>query len=158
MEPAVPLGNVIITGPVSPGEVMVGDIIIYSSGRNFVTHRVIDIIHDPGLRFVTKGDANEDPDPSPIPAERLAGRLVYQIPNLGYVIAFLKTPLGLILTIGIPALILIAFEVEKLWVREEAVEEMGKDGEVQEQVEIQEGGEGEDEADLWAEVKKEEKN
>jgi signal peptidase len=118
MEPAIHTGSVIITGPIAPEQVMVGDIVIYSSGRSYTTHRVIDIVHDPGLQFITKGDANEDPDPSPIPAEWIAGRFFYHIPYLGYVIAFLKTPLGLVLTIGIPALILFAYEVDRRWIRE----------------------------------------
>jgi len=157
MEPEIRTGNVIITGPVSPEEVVVGDIIIYSSSTSFVTHRVIDIVRDPSLQFITKGDANEDPDPTPIPAERLAGRFVYQIANLGYVIAFLKTPLGLILTIGIPLLILVAFEVQKRWIKEEAVEEKEEAvEEKKEAVEVQEEVAVEDEVDLWEEVKKEE--
>ncbi|WP_049894088.1 hypothetical protein [Salinarchaeum sp. Harcht-Bsk1] len=43
---------------------------------------------------MTKGDANEDPDPQPVPASNVVGTAVLTIPLIGYVIHFANTPLG----------------------------------------------------------------
>lgn len=121
MEPAIGTGSVIITRPVAPDHIQMGDIIIFSSGsgRFLTTHRVIGIERTPELRFITKGDANQDKDPAPIPSDQVLGKLLVVIPSLGFLISYIRNPLGLVLLIGIPAVIILAFELDKLWVRGE---------------------------------------
>ena len=117
MEPAVHTGDVIITRPVAPGQVAVGEIILFrpARGESFVAHRVVAVTRDPDLQFVTKGDANNGSDPSPVLPAQLAGVLFLEIPYLYYVFLLIRTPPGLAVTICIPALVLIAFEVRKRW-------------------------------------------
>lgn len=121
MEPAIGTGSVIISRPVNPEEIRTGDIIVFASrtGSFITTHRVIGIERTPGLQFITKGDANRGQDPSPIPAGQVLGTPVLVIPYLGFVIPFARSPLGMVILIGIPALILIAFEVKERWIRDE---------------------------------------
>ena len=119
MEPALHAGDMVVTRPAAAGTIQVGDIITYSSrsGTSRTTHRVVAVEREPTLRFVTKGDANRDIDPAPIPAGQVAGVRAFSIPYLGILVGFIRTPLGLALTVGIPALVLIAAELEKLWSR-----------------------------------------
>ncbi len=121
MEPAIGTGSVIITRPIAPENIRVGDIISYSSrtGVYEVTHRVIGIEQTPDLHFITKGDANQDKDPTPIPAEQVLGKLFLVIPGLGYLITYMRNPIAIIMLIGIPAIILLWFELDKMWVRGE---------------------------------------
>ena len=99
------------------GQVAVGEIILFrpARGESFVAHRVVAVTRDPDLQFVTKGDANNGSDPSPVLPAQLAGVLFLEIPYLYYVFLMIRTPPGLAVTIGIPALILIAFELKKRW-------------------------------------------
>jgi len=60
MEPAIPVGGVVVTCPVSPEDVQPGDIITFRSGGHHVTHRVTAVVEGPTAGFITRGDANED--------------------------------------------------------------------------------------------------
>jgi signal peptidase len=117
MEPAIGTGSVIITRPVAPEDIQIGDIILFTSrsGASIITHRVIGIEQTPELQFITKGDANRDRDPTPIPARQVIGTLFLAIPYLGYLVTSLRTPLGILFLIGIPAGILVANEL-KTWI------------------------------------------
>jgi signal peptidase len=112
MEPTVPTGGMVILGPVSAGDIQVGDIIAYDNGRVEVCHRVISIQDGTPARFVTRGDANRSPDGTPVTPEMVTGKLVVAIPLAGYLISFVKTPLGLFLTILLPLLALIGIELK----------------------------------------------
>lgn len=117
MEPSMHAGDVMITRPVAPGEVRVGDVILFkpSRGESLVAHRVIEITREPELRFVTKGDANNARDPNPVSTEELEGTLFLNIPYLYLLFTLIRTPLGLLLTIGIPAAILLAPAFLRFW-------------------------------------------
>ena len=119
MEPSMHAGDVMITRPVDPGEVEVGDVVLFkpTQGESFVAHRVIAITQEPDLRFVTKGDANNARDPNPVSTGELEGILFLNVPYLYLLFTLIRTPLGLLLTIGIPAAILISFELRKFWTR-----------------------------------------
>lgn len=116
MEPALPLGGVVFIKPVETDEIIVGDIIAYSSGDLLITHRVVNVIDQAGEpTFVTKGDAVEDPDLTPVPASAVVGKVIFDIPYLGYLADFVKTRLGFILTIFLPGLAIIGLELRSLW-------------------------------------------
>jgi signal peptidase len=114
MEPTIPTGSLVVLGPVSAGEVHVGDIIAYNKGNVKVCHRVISVEDGQSARFITKGDANNAPDGTPVAPEELTGKLALCIPLAGYVTQFMKTPLGLFLTILLPLLFLVGTELKKL--------------------------------------------
>jgi len=115
MEPALPLGGVVFIKPVEPADIGPGSIIAYRSGEPLITHRVVDVIAESELSFITKGDANESPDLSPVPAASVVGRVVFDVPYLGYLAAFVKTPLGFLLAIILPGLAIIGLELKNMW-------------------------------------------
>lgn len=117
MEPSMHAGDVMITRPVAPEEVRVGDVVLFkpARGESLVAHRVVEITREPDLRFVTRGDANSGKDPNPVSTEELEGTLFLRIPYLYLLFTLIRTPLGLLITIGIPAAILLGFEVRKRW-------------------------------------------
>jgi len=116
MEPALPLGGVVFIKPVEPADIGTGDIIAYRSGEPLITHRVVDVITD-GIEssFITKGDANESPDLSPVPAASVVGKVIFDVPYLGYLAAFVKTRLGFLLAIFLPGLAIIGLELKNMW-------------------------------------------
>lgn len=71
------------------------DIITYKDGEILVTHRIEDIT-DGG--YITKGDANNTTDGT-ISPDRVVGRVILVIPKVGALIAFLRTPFGMLLLV-----------------------------------------------------------
>ena len=119
MEPQLKVGSLVVTRPVEPEAIVVGDMITYrpitEEDEDVITHRVIDIGHYSSLHFQTKGDANDNPDPFTVPARNLIGKICLNVPYLGYVTEFLKTPLGFTFAVAIPGVIVIAVYVTNLW-------------------------------------------
>jgi len=117
MEPELKVGGVVITRPVEAEEIKAGDIITFYSplSEKLTSHRVIAAEEGSSLHFSTKGDANEDADAFSVPAENVMGKVCFHIPYLGYVAQFVKTPLGFLLTLCLPGLIIIVMELRNTW-------------------------------------------
>ncbi|MGW9157091.1 signal peptidase I [Microbacterium sp. NPDC055665] len=88
MQPTYPPGTLIVVRSVDPTDLQVGSVITYQieSGKAAViTHRVTGVVQSSsGSRsFVTMGDNNAVPDPTPISSEQVRGEVWYAIPYLG---------------------------------------------------------------------------
>jgi signal peptidase len=116
MEPKLKVGGVVVTRPVEAGDIKVGDIITFHSplDEKLISHRVIAVEGGSLPSFQTKGDANEDADSLAVPAQNLVGKVCFHLPYLGYAVQFIKSPLGLVLTLCLPGLIVIVMEIVKL--------------------------------------------
>ncbi len=111
MAPALKVGSLVVISPVEPDDIAVGDIITFrpATGEEMlITHRVIGVGESSSLYFETKGDANQGPDRSTVPARNLVGRVVLNAPYWGFATEFLKTPLGFLFALVIPGTVLIA--------------------------------------------------
>jgi len=117
MEPELKVGSVVVTRPVEPEEIRAGDIITFYSplSERLTSHRVVAVEQTSAFHFLTKGDANGDADPVVVPAQNVVGKVCLHIPYFGYVTQFVKTPLGFLLTICIPGLVVIVTEVRNIW-------------------------------------------
>ena len=105
-----------ITRPVVAEDIKAGDTITFYSPQSekLTSHRVIAIEEGSSFYFRTKGDANEDSDNFILPAQNMVGKVCFHIPYLGYVTQFVKTPLGLLLTLLIPGLAIIVMELRNI--------------------------------------------
>lgn len=104
MEPTIPLGSVVLAVPVDPAELRVGDIVSVRMGpaNAMFTHRIVRAVVLPaGLHFETRGDANEDPDPSLVPASRVIGRMAFTLPFAGYGVSALGSIQGAMLVLSL---------------------------------------------------------
>jgi len=91
MTPSINVGDIAVTVPTNPQSIKLGDIIEYLRNNEFITHRVVAIENINGATFfITKGDANNAPDP-PVPQSAVTGKVLYIIPKLGWVSIYLKT-------------------------------------------------------------------
>jgi signal peptidase len=120
MEPAVHTGSIALVRPLA--EYGVGDIVTKRTSDEGVTitHRIIrEEIGENGKSFVLKGDANEAQDAGLTPESDIIGRVFFSIPYLGFVVEYVKKPVGFILLIVIPAVIIIYEELGRM--RREAV-------------------------------------
>jgi len=118
MSPTMGVGSAVVSRPVDTHTIELGDIITYRSPLNgkLTTHRVVGIEENSPLYFQTKGDANEKPDSYMVSANRIEGKVVFDVPFMGYVTSFVKTPLGFILMLGLPGMIIIAVQMRKMWI------------------------------------------
>ena len=115
MKPAIKMGDMIVTGPTNGplGEgIRRGVIVTYKNGNEIITHRVFSV---DGETVLTKGDANEEADPSPVTMSTITGIYLFKIPYLGYVSSFIRTKLGWFVVIIIPALLLTAFIIKEIY-------------------------------------------
>jgi signal peptidase len=117
MEPQLKVGGVVVTRPVAAEDVKAGDTITFYSPLNeqLTSHRVTAIKDGSPLSFQTKGDANEDADPFIVPSGNVVGEVCFHIPYFGYATQFIKSPLGLLLTLCLPGLIIIILEMRNIW-------------------------------------------
>ena len=126
MEPAIPTGSIVFVKDVPAENIQEGDVITYAESRGApsTTHRVIQKFDEgAGIRFQTKGDANEDPDPEPVYRDEIVGVVIFSVPYLGYLVAFASTRVGWVAFVVIPVVALIASELWELYQALEPVEE-----------------------------------
>jgi signal peptidase I len=118
MEPAMPVGSLAIVAR-QANEIAVGQPVAFRLPSGVVvTHRVVEVIDGETGRFLrTQGDANEDPDPSLVPASAVVGPVRTSLPLLGFLLAMLGMPIGLVAILSVAATLITA-----IWLLEELEE------------------------------------
>lgn len=110
MSPTIPTGSVVFYRRIDAAKVKVGDVIVFAKpgqADEKVTHRVYQIgDSSTGRYFVTKGDANGAPDGWRVPAVGTGWIAAAHVPVLGYALADLQSPLGRLLLLVVPAILL----------------------------------------------------
>jgi len=115
MEPALSPGDVVIVSDAASVEV--GDIITFSSGGSIpITHRVVGVQDG---QYITKGDANGNPDTAPVAPGSVLGRVIYTIPLIGYVILWANTPTGQVVLVVLPLFLLGVSSLRRWAIRED---------------------------------------
>jgi len=113
MEPYIKTGSIVVIKPAPIYNV--GDIITFgedSPASYPTTHRIISISSLQGKTlYQVKGDANEEQDPSPVGENDVIGKVIFTLPNAGYLLDFARQPVGFILLIGFPAALVILNEL-----------------------------------------------
>ena len=96
MQPAIPLGALIVLEKGVPADLRVGDVISFeATNGTTVTHRVTRLASLGSTPyFGTKGDANADPDPVITPIGAIIGRVAFSLPGAGYLATLLGVPVG----------------------------------------------------------------
>ncbi len=96
MEPEMPVGSLIYVRNDAPEEAEDGDIIAFYGSledSGIITHRVVKNNVVSGT-FRTKGDANGQEDPLPVPYENYIGRVAFHIPYMGKVLTCMTSFYG----------------------------------------------------------------
>lgn len=126
MEPEIKAGDLIVCKPVEASDIKVGDVISFfdpmSSSGAVVTHRVIEILETDGkLYFRTMGDNNDGAeDPKPVAGDKVVGLYSFRIGGLGSALMFMQSTPGLIVCIGVPLVLLIAYELIRRMIYEKS--------------------------------------
>lgn len=93
----------IVQGNIPFEDIQLGDIIVFdrpSDHNRVIVHRVITILSDEPKTIKTKGDANPASIPGtdfPITEDEYIGKVVYVLPQVGYVTQILKPPVNYII-------------------------------------------------------------
>jgi signal peptidase len=91
MQPTLNPGDITIVISAPINTIQRGDIVQYRTTEAMIIHRVIDTYTSRGtIWFITKGDANNDPDPDPVGEDQVVGKAIFTIPQLGWVSIALK--------------------------------------------------------------------
>jgi len=116
MEPAIKTGSVVIIKPVE--NYKANDVITFEDGGRdgTITHRIVDMEVISGqMQYITKGDANNAEDSNKVPESKIVGKVLTSIPYAGYILAMAKKPIGFVLLVVLPCLMIISEEVIKIW-------------------------------------------
>lgn len=109
MAPTLPVGSLIIDRPVDPATLHVGDIATYQQHvdgvSRYVTHRVVGVAGPvSALLFTFRGDANSSPDPRPVPAVAISGKVWIHVPYVGGLSDRLRRLRWMLVGLGVLAL------------------------------------------------------
>lgn len=107
MEPEIPVGAMIIIQEDNPEDLEIGDIITYRiDDSTMVTHRIVNI-DQKKREIVTKGDANNTVDGTPISFTDVVGKMLFSVPLLGYLSIYIQSGYGIYLIFAIFVILLI---------------------------------------------------
>ena len=124
MEPAIGKGSVTLVDPIPVDEVAVGDIIVFAAPETdrMTVHRVVEPQTENDRRvFITKGDANEAPDPwRLLPDEDHLHRVRFDVPGVGQVLLALSSPWARMALAGVGGALVLWFGLTHVWRREPA--------------------------------------
>jgi signal peptidase len=105
MTPTINMGDLIVIGPadgIFSNGIGPGTIITYGYGNELITHRIISLQDG---SYITKGDATEEPDSTPVKNSQIVGTYMFKVPKLGYMVNFMHTKIGWYVVVIVPAII-----------------------------------------------------
>ena len=111
MTPKFPTGSIVYAK--SADTYNSNDVITFKNNSGqIVTHRITKVIKEKNtVKYQTKGDANDNVDKTFVSSKDILGKIVFFVPYIGYLVGFLKTPLGISAFIIFPATMFIVFEL-----------------------------------------------
>jgi signal peptidase len=120
MAPAIRTGDLVFADSLSATErreLRPGQVVTFRSagdGSRLFTHRIVGVRHGAGdaVAYVTKGDANDSPDTTAVPADHVLGLYRTRIPYGGYLLSWLHRPAA-VATVA-AALALLLFGIKQL--------------------------------------------
>lgn len=96
MVPTFEKNDVVVVKRCAPEELQVGDIITFNHDNRTISHRIIRIVRDGNISFITKGDNNEVADVEPVKETDVYGKVVFKIKKIGNLVSYIQNVRGLI--------------------------------------------------------------
>lgn len=108
METEIFPGDLVIVKEVDADTLKKDDIVAFQEDNIVITHRIIDIVEVNGeKRYITKGDNNNTKDNGFVVEKQIEGLYQFKISGLGNLAVFIQTPIGMVVSLSIPILLLI---------------------------------------------------
>lgn len=97
MEPTIQINDVVVVQKCEPSKLQEGDIITFEQDGRTISHRILDITEEKGIiKFETKGDNNEIPDPDLVESRQVYGKVLFKIKKIGKIISYIQNLRGFI--------------------------------------------------------------
>ena len=106
MEPEFYPGDLVISLHKNRANIKEGDIITFRDNDEIVTHRIIDKTQE---GYITKGDNNNAVDSFAVSNDNIIGKVLFDIPNAGYIIQFLAKPMVIAIELMLGAIIILLY-------------------------------------------------
>jgi len=114
MSPNIKKGYLLFSSKNTPYEI--DDVVTFSYPydlNKLISHRITGFMSEEGpngmnVYFKTKGDANTSEDPWRIKESSVKGKVFFSVPLFGYLIFFIRNPIGYLLTISGFAILMIS--------------------------------------------------
>lgn len=139
MEDTIMPGDLILTKEIDALELKKGDVISFRTNNyTVITHRIINILDEEGERkYYTKGDNNNSADRDPVCNDQIEGIYRYRIPKLGAIALNLQKPIGIVICIALPLIIVLIAQFADYKRKEREAKEKEKEKkELEEKMEI----------------------
>lgn len=107
MVPKIQVGSLVYDKAMNQNDYKVGQIVTYKlSEKTLVTHRIVKV--DKAKQTVTtRGDANNTDDGAAVPYSNIVGSYKFNIPYLGYMSIYGRTPIGIGVVCGLLIIIIL---------------------------------------------------
>lgn len=113
METQIMTGDIAVVKEVDTNSLQTNDIIAFKDNGNVViTHRIVEIVteDDGKTKYKTKGDNNNSEDSGYVYPEQVEGIYKFRIGKLGNLALFIQTPVGMVVCISIPLIMLLLIQ------------------------------------------------
>lgn len=121
MVPTIMVNDAVLVKRSTSDELDIGDVITFkSSDQRYqgltITHRIVgaQMLSNGDIVYRTKGDNNRIEDASLVVENSIYGRVILKLPKFGYIQQFLKTPIGFLLCIMLPIILIIAMNYQNV--------------------------------------------
>lgn len=137
METQISAGDIVVVKEIDTNELKKGDIIAFKDGNIVITHRIDEVTEIDGkTQYITKGDNNSTQDIGYVLPEQVEGVFKFKIARLGNIAMFIQTPLGMIVCLSIPIIIIILLQTaDSKKEKEELVAKLNKQSKMEEEIE-----------------------
>lgn len=97
MEPTLEINDVVVVQKCEISDLQEGDIITFQQEGRTISHRILNVTKEKGIvKFETKGDNNEIPDPDLVEQEQVYGKVLFRIRKIGKFISYIQNARGFI--------------------------------------------------------------
>lgn len=137
METQISAGDIVVVKEIDTKELKKGDIIAFKDGNIVITHRIEEVTEIDGkTQYITKGDNNSTQDIGYVLPEQVEGVFKFKIARLGNIAMFIQTPLGMIVCLSIPIIIIILLQTtDSKKEKEELIAKLNKQSKMEEEIE-----------------------
>ena len=123
MVPTIKVNDAVIIKRVSDDDLHVGDIITFENDElnvngYTITHRIVGKEQADNGEYVyyTKGDNNNIEDDGIVKREDIYGKVILKIPKIGFVQNFITKPMGFLVSILVPVVLILLYELVRVLV------------------------------------------
>lgn len=137
METQISVGDIVIVKEVDTSTLKKGDIIAFRNNDIVITHRIDEIITEDGkVKYITKGDNNNTRDEGTVLPEQVEGIFICNVHRLGNLAIFIQTPIGMIVCLSIPIILIIIIGIIDSRKNTEVInQKLNKQKEMEEEIE-----------------------